>query len=118
MLNTRRLTLDDVLNYRFFQMPMFLFEGDLKQGLSSEAKILYSLLIERQNLSLENNWFNENNLVYIIFTREEMADMLSCSLNTLRKALDQLKKFNLIEDEHIGLNKPNRIYIKKFGFSR
>ena len=113
MLNTGRFTLDIVDNSRFYQMPKFLFEGKLKHALSNESKILYSLLKDRHDLSLKNRWVNENNEIYLIFTRDEMADMLACSKLTLRKTIDQLKQFNLIEEERLGLNKANRIYLKQ-----
>jgi len=113
MLNTGRFTLDIVDNSRFYQMPKFLFEGELKHALSNESKILYSLLKDRHDLSLKNRWVNENNEIYLIFTRDEMADMLACSKLTLRKTIDQLKQFNLIEEERLGLNKANRIYLKQ-----
>jgi len=113
LLNTGRFTLDIVDNSRFYQMPKFLFEGKLKHALSNESKILYSLLKDRHDLSLKNRWVNENNEIYLIFTRDEMADMLACSKLTLRKTIDQLKQFNLIEEERLGLNKANRIYLKQ-----
>jgi DNA-binding Lrp family transcriptional regulator len=109
--NRVRYTSEDVTKNRFYQMPKFLFEGDFKKGLSCEARCLYSLLKDRHELSLINNWVNESNEVFLIYTRDNMADMLGCSQPTLRKTIDQLTKFGLIEEEHMGLNRPNRIYL-------
>jgi DNA-binding Lrp family transcriptional regulator len=68
-------------------------------------------LKDRHELSLQNNWVNENNEVYLVFTRENMADMLGCSQPTLRKSLKQLIDSGLMEEERMGLNRANRIYL-------
>lgn len=111
-----RHTVNDLLNNKFYQMPKFLFDGEFKKGLSNDAKVLYSLLKDRHELSLLNNWVNENGEVYLIFTREEMADMLGVSQPTLRKSIDQLKKLQLLEEEKMGLNRANRLYINAVTF--
>ena len=105
-----RYTVNDVSNNRFYQMPKFLFEGEFK-ALSNNARVLYTLLRDRHDLSLQNHWVNEKNEVYLIFTRKNMEEMLGLSDKTVKKAVDELKNFGLIEEEHIGLNKANRIYL-------
>src|SRR5690554_2897761 len=100
-----RYTIENVVNNRFYQMPKFLFEGEFK-NLSNDARVLYSLLRDRHDLSLKNNWVNENNEVYLIYTREEMANILGCSQPTVRKAINQLKELDLMEEERQGLNRP------------
>ncbi|MEG0895676.1 MAG: replication initiator protein A, partial [Oscillospiraceae bacterium] len=110
----KRYTLNDVENNLFFQMPKFLFEGDLKSKLSNDAKVLYSLLRDRHELSIKNGWINEKNEVYLIYTRNDLCDMLGCSQPTLRKALEQLKDFNLMDEERQGLNRPNLIYLNYY----
>lgn len=111
MNNRSRYTVNDIKNNLFYQMPKFLFEGELKKGLSNDAKVLYSLLRDRHELSLQNNWVNENNEVYLIYTRKNMEDMLGLSDKTVKRAIDKLKEYGLIEEERLGLNKPNRIYL-------
>lgn len=107
----KRYSLTDITANRFYQMPKFLFQGDLKRGLSNDAKILYSLLRDRHELSIKNNWINEKKEVYLIFTRDEMADLLGCSQPTLRKAITALKTANLMDEESQGLNRPNLIFL-------
>lgn len=106
----KRYTKESVVNNRFYQMPKFLLEGDFKE-LSNDARVLYSLLRDRHDLSLENNWLNDKDEVFLIYTRENMAEMLGCSIPTARKAFKQLERFGLVEDEFQGLNKPNLIYL-------
>ena len=108
--NRVRYTQSDVSNSRFFQTPKFLFEGEFK-ALSSDAKLLYALLKDKHELSLMNNWRNEKGEIYLIYTRENMAEMLGCSQPTLRKAIKQLIDKGLMEEERQGVNKPNLIYL-------
>ncbi|WIV11104.1 replication initiator protein A [Proteiniborus sp. MB09-C3] len=110
MNNRVRYTVENIINNRFYQMPKFLLEGEFK-GLSNDARVLYSLLRDRHELSLSNNWINENDEVYLIFTREDMAKLLGCSQPTLRKAIKQLIEIGLMEEERQGLNKPNIIFL-------
>lgn len=110
MKNRIRYTINDVNNNRFYQMPKFLFEGEFK-NLSNDARILYSLLRDRHELSMSNNWINEKGEVYLIFTREDIAELLGCSQPTLRKAIKQLIGTGLMEEERQGANRPNRIYL-------
>lgn len=108
--NRVRYTQSDVSNSRFYQTPKFLFEGEFK-ALSSDAKLLYALLKDKHELSLMNNWRNEKGEIYLIYTRENMAEMLGCSQPTLRKAITQLIDKGLMEEERQGVNKPNLIYL-------
>lgn len=110
-MNSRiRYTLNDIVKNQFYQMPKFLFEGEFTK-LSNNARVLYSQLRNRHSLSFKNKWINENNEVYLIYTRENMAKMLGCSQPTIRKAVKQLTDFGLIEEERLGINKANRIYL-------
>ncbi len=105
-----RYTVNSVNSNRFYQMPKFLFEADFKD-LSNDARVLYSLLRDRHDLSLTNKWFNEANEVYIIFTRIEMEALLGRSERTVKKAIEQLKSAGLMEEQTQGLNRPNIIYL-------
>lgn len=105
-----RYKVNDVINNRFYQMPKFLFEDEFRP-LSNDARVLYSLLRDRHDLSIVNGWVNENNEVYLIYTRNDMADMLGCSQPTVRKAIKELTEYRLMEEERLGLNRPNRIYL-------
>ena len=107
----KRHTLNDVANNRFYQLPKFLFEGEFKKALSAEAKLLYALLRDRHELSLQNGWVNKNNEVFLIFKREEMCEMLGCGMEKIRKLIKELSSIGLFEEERQGLNKPNLLYL-------
>lgn len=108
---TRRYTKEDIANNLFYQLPKFLFEGDLKH-LSNDARVLYSLLKDRHELSLSNGWVNDAGEVYFIFSRENMGEILGLCDKTITKAVNNLKKYDLIEEERRGQGKPNLIFLK------
>jgi len=105
-----RYTLDEVQRNTFYQLPKFLFADEFRE-LSNDARILYSLMRERHELSIKNKWLNENQEVYIIFSRENMGAMLGLSRPTVIKVVNELKFHNLVQEERPGLGKPNRIYL-------
>lgn len=110
-MQTRRYTKEDVTNNLFYQLPKFLFEGELK-NLSNDARVLYSLLKDRHELSLSNGWVNDTGEVYFIFSRENMGEILGLSKKTVIKAVNDLKKYDLIEEERRGQGKPNLIFLR------
>ena len=107
----KRYAIGDVAAYSFFQLPKFLFDGELKSGLSNNAKVLYSLLRNRHELSLINGWANENGEVYIIFSRDEMCRALGKSAKTVGEVMKELAKCGLVDEERQGLGKPNLIFL-------
>jgi hypothetical protein len=105
-----RYTASDVSNNRFYKLPKFLFEEGFEE-LSNDARVLYALLRDRLDLSMSNGWVNECSEVYLIYKRENMANILKCSLPKVKTIVEQLKEYGLIEEERMGLNRPNRIYL-------
>ncbi len=110
MNNRIRYNLDEVQRNTFYQMPKFLFTEEFDK-MSNDARVLYSLLKDRQEISIKNQWVNENNEVYLICSRENMGDMLKLSKPTVIKAMNDLKKHNLIQEERLGQGKANRIFL-------
>lgn len=109
-MDRKRYTIDDITNNTFYQMPKFLFQNDFKK-LSNDARVLYALLKDRHDLSIKNQWINDAGEVYLIYSRENMILDLGISQPTLRKAINQLKKYNLLEEERQGQGKANLIYL-------
>lgn len=103
--------------FSFFRIPKLLFTDPLFGKLSSDAKILYGILLDRMSLSMKNNWIDEENKVYIIFTIEEIAEILHCGMQKATKTLKELdteKGIGLVEKKRLGLGKPNVLYVKNF----
>ena len=103
--------------FSFFRIPKLLFTDEAFKDLSSDAKVLYGILLDRMSLSMKNNWIDEENKVYIIFTIEEIAEIMSCATQKATKILQELddkKGIGLVEKKRLGLGKPNILYVKNF----
>lgn len=110
-----RITIHDYVQSEFYQLPKEFFDKSSKYfDLSMNAKVLYSLLKSRLELSKKNNWVNENGEVYLIMTRLEAADLLGVGETVARRTFHELENAGLIDDVRQGLTKPNVIYINKF----
>lgn len=101
--------------FSFYRVPKVLFTNDRFREVSSEAKILYSILLERMDLSAKNGWIDEQGRVYIICTIEEIMEKLHCANQKATRLMTELEdKCGLIERKRQGLGKPNLIYVKNF----
>ena len=101
--------------FTFYRIPKVLFTDSRFWSVSTDAKLLYGILLDRMNLSARNGWLDEHGRVYIIFTLEETMNALNCGDNKATKLYNELeKKCGLIERKRQGLGKPNLIYVKNF----
>lgn len=74
--------------FSYFRVPKILFRDIKFKDLSTDAKTLYGILLDRMGLSVKNGWLDEQGRVYIIFPVQEVMDALGCADN---KAKDILK---------------------------
>ena len=96
-------------------MPKVLFTDERFWNISTDAKLMYGILLDRMNLSAKNGWMDEAGRVYIIFTIDEIKGSIGCAEKKAVKLLDELeRKCGLIERKRQGLGKPNLIYVKNF----
>ena len=103
--------------YSFYRIPKMLFTAEYFKALSCEAKVLYGLMLDRMGLSIRNGWLDGEDRVYIVFTVEEIAELMDCGTQKavkLMKELDADNGIGLIEKKRLGLGKPNVIYVKNF----
>jgi hypothetical protein len=109
---------NEILEHKYYQIPQELFVNEkYKNKLNSDSKILYAFLLDRLSLSQKNHWIDENNNVYLIFTRDEVQDKLNLSDKTVTKAFKLLIEVNLVQEKRQGLGKPNLIYVGKINHS-
>ena len=101
--------------FSFYRVPKVLFTDERFWNISTDAKLLYGILLDRMNLSAKNGWMDEAGRVYIIFTIDEIKGSIGCAEKKAVKLLDELeRKCGLIERKRQGLVKPNLIYVKNF----
>ena len=100
--------------FSFYRIPKALFQESRFQNLSTDAKTLYGILLDRMSLSVKNGWLDGQNRVFIIFTIEDVKRALCCADNKATKLLRELEKFGLIERKRRGQGKPCLVYVKNF----
>ena len=100
--------------FSFYRIPKALFQEQRFQNLSTDAKTLYGILLDRMSLSVKNEWLDKQGRVFIIFTIEDVKRVLCCADNKAMKLFRELEKFGLIERKRRGLGKPNLVYVKNF----
>ena len=64
-----RFKITDIDNESFYQIPKSLFTNENYKGLGLDAKVIYSFLKDRMELSRKNNWKDENGDIYLLFTQ-------------------------------------------------
>ncbi len=100
--------------FSFFRIPKALFQEQRFQNLSTDAKTLYGILLDRMSLSVKNEWFDKKGRVFIIFTIEDVKRTLRCADNKATRLLRELEKIGLIERKRRGQGKPCLVYVKNF----
>jgi len=100
--------------FSFYRIPKALFQEQRFQNLSTDAKTLYGILLDRMSLSVKNEWFDKQGRVFIIFTIEDVKRALCCADNKATKLLRELENFGLIERKRRGQGKPCLVYVKNF----
>ena len=103
--------------FSFYRIPKNLFTDPRFAALSSDAKVLYGLMLDRMGLSARNGWQDEQGRVYIIFSVDEVCEAMNVSNKTACKymaELDTAKGIGLIERVRLGQGKKARIYVLNF----
>lgn len=107
----------DVDQFTFYRIPKQLFTVSYFKSLSSDAKILYGLMLDRISLSVKNHWFDEQNRAYIYFSIDDVMELLGCGRNKAVKCLKELDVdtgIGLTQKRRQGFGKSNMIYVKTF----
>ena len=103
--------------FSFYRIPRRLVTGSEFRHLSTEAKLLYGLLLDRMGLSAQNGWYDDQGRVYIYYTVEEIMEDMCCGHGKAGKLLAELdthKGIGLIERKKQGQGKPTMIYVMQF----
>ena len=81
----RFYTLKEEITLRFYQVPKALFKNLKYKGLSLGPKLMYSILRDRLELSIKNNWKDEKGYIYLIFSLKELIQLLTIDEKTVIK---------------------------------
>lgn len=100
--------------FTFYRIPKVLFTEEHFKGITVEAKVLYSLLLDRMSLSFRNGWLDEERRVFIYFTLNDAMNQMCCGRNKAVRLFSDLELIGLIERKKQGQGKPTKIYVKNF----
>ena len=103
--------------FSYYRIPRLLVTGPQFRKLSTDAKLLYGLMLDRMGLSAKNGWYDEKGKVFIYYAMSEIQCDLNCGHDKAIKMLAELdsgKGIGLIERIKQGQGKPARIYVKRF----
>ena len=100
--------------FSYFRIPKALFQDSRFRQLSTDARTLYGILLDRMSLSVKNGWMDKQGRVYIIYTVREVQESLCCAEHKAVKLFRELEQIDLIERKRRGLGRPSLIYVKDF----
>lgn len=102
---------DEILNYQFIPVPNKLLHNQEYFKISTNAKLIYILFIERLGLSRQNKFCNNNEEIYIVYCQKKLCEILNKTDKTIKKAIDELIENKLIYKEKTGIGKVDKYYI-------
>ena len=108
---------DEAEQFIYFRIPRLLITDPRFKHLSTDAKLLYGMLLDRMSLSVKNGWYDEDGRVYIYYTVEEICDDMNCGRDKAMKMLadlDTRKGVGLINRIKQGQGKPTKLYVRRF----
>ena len=107
----RLLRQTDVQNVWHMQMPRWLFSDPRYADMSLDAKVTYTFLLNRFQLSRRNGWVNDAGEVFVIFPRKALAKELRICEQRVTAAFRKLAELQLIWEKRCGRGDANQIYL-------
>nr|WP_326186334.1 replication initiator protein A [uncultured Oscillibacter sp.] len=106
---------DESNQFSFFRIPRQLITDTKYKGLSTDAKLLYGLMLNRMGLSQRNGWYDEQGRVFIYYPVAKIQEVLGCGHDKAGRLAAELERgYGLIERVRQGQGRPARIYVKRF----
>ena len=69
----------DAIEYAFYRIPKALITEPVYRSVSTDAKLLYGLLLDRMDLSVMKGWLDELGRVFLFYKIEAIqADLCCC----------------------------------------
>ena len=91
----------------YLPMPRFL----IRIPISTTAKLLYTQLLSKAQLSQKNEWLDSQGRVYFIYPIHQMAVDMDKSITTIKDVLRELVASQLLEKIPQGRGRPNHLYL-------
>ena len=101
----------DVQSIYHMQMPRWLFSDPRYCEMSLDAKVAYTFLLNRFQLSRKNGWVNDRGEVFVIFPRKALAKELRICEQRVTAAFKKLVELELVWEKRCGRGDANQIYL-------
>lgn len=106
------ITTNDLNKIKFYQIPKAFFHNPLYSDMKNDSKIAYAILRDLLDLSIKNNWINENNEIYVKLSREKMMKYLQIKgTQKYAEVMKELLNKELIVKRTLGLNRVDETYV-------
>ncbi|WP_193018675.1 replication initiator protein A [Staphylococcus equorum] len=107
-------TLQEEYKEKFYRLPKVFFTNERYQKLSNDAKMSYAILQDRLQLSIKNNWVDEETgHIYFVYTNEKLQEILNCGKNYPTKIKKELVDAELLEVKKRGKNVTDQLFLLK-----
>ena len=101
--------------YDYLYIPKAFMKEKPFKTMTASAKIMYAVLMEKQQKSVELGWIDEKNHVYIMVNPVEIGAELNWSKSDVVTAIDELEKFGLAQIADKAKNAEDlKLYLKRF----
>ena len=90
----------------YIPLPRFLLLDKELQDISNDAKVLYSLLLDRASISRQNGYIDPDGTIRLYFTVEQVQKKLHRSRQSATRIFRELEYSGLIIRKKQGLGKP------------
>ena len=112
MNNNKYFTLETEAKRQFYQIPkQFMIKESKYYSMTSDSKLLYGILADRNSLSIKYKWVDKNNRIYFIATIESLMELTGWANQKVTKHLKELRKFELLESVKKGQGNPSWHYL-------
>ena len=108
---------NEAVQFQFYPVPVELFVNPCYEKVSTDAKLLYGIMLSLLHLSRKNGWIDEEGRAYIRLTLRTIKLKMKCERDKamkLLKELDVTTGIGLIEKRRIKEGEAPRIYVKNF----
>lgn len=81
---------DESNQFSYYRIPRQLVDDPRFKSLSTAAKLLYGMLLDRMSLSARNGWYGDAGRVYIYYTVKEVCQDIGCGRDKAMRLLAEL----------------------------
>lgn len=107
---------DQADRYSFIRIPKALMTDKTFSKMQNWTKITYGFLLDRMQISLKNQWVDDQGFVYVIYPLDEIKKDMGINKKQAAECLSELEKAGLLERKFQGPGLPELIYLKNILF--